>query len=560
VALRVQNRSRRSWPESAELTLRASGDALALGSPAVVRRAGSGAVRPGARASFRLRLRAPAAPRLLWPSWRLFRGKAKAAVVAAAPVQIFCDTGSGIERKVLAGYQGWFSCPNDGAPPGTWAHWFNGLPADAAHATFDLWPDASELTPGERCPTDMTLPDGSPAVLFSSASARTVDRHMAWMAEHGIDGVFFQRFTTTLADPGLAANRDLVLRNLLRSAERHGRRVAVAWDVTGDDRAGIRDVIARDWRHLVDDLRITRSPAYLYDHGRPLVEVWGMGFTHVAAEPEDVAALVGDFHRPSAPRFAARVMGGVPSYWRELTTNARPEPAWAEAYALFDVIQPWPVGRYDDDATNDEYREDGIEPDLALTSSRGQGYMPGVFPGFSWHNLFRNRGEDWPLNQVPRRGGRFLWHQAWNLVDAGATSIYVAMFDEADEGTAIFKVAPTRVEVPAQGRFLSLDADGDVLPADWYLRVTGEIVKMLRGETPLQPELPIRPLAADRIPGPPASKSPTRSAPELAGEFTQNGRGERAREVLVGDRHARAVGAGSCVCARLLGRPGQLPD
>lgn len=64
------------------------------------------------------------------------------------------------------------------------------------------------------------------------------------------------------------------------------------------------------------------------------------------------------------------------------------------------------------------------------------------------------------------------------------------MFDEVDEGTAIFKAAPSRAELPAQGRFLSLDADGDALPADWYLRVAGEIGKMLRGETPPQRELP----------------------------------------------------------------------
>jgi hypothetical protein len=67
------------------------------------------------------------------------------------------------------------------------------------------------------------------------------------------------------------------------------------------------------------------------------------------------------------------------------------------------------------------------------------------------------------------------------------------MFDEVDEGTAIFKAAETQDSVPAQGRFLSLDADGERVPSDWYLRVTGEIGRMLRGEVPPQRELPLRP-------------------------------------------------------------------
>ena len=69
--------------------------------------------------------------------------------------------------------------------------------------------------------------------------------------------------------------------------------------------------------------------------------------------------------------------------------------------------------------------------------------MPVVFPGFSWHNLRRRR-----LNQIPRRGGAFYWRQVWNAVDAGATMLKTAMFDEVDEGTAMFKLAPTAAKLP----------------------------------------------------------------------------------------------------------------
>ena len=111
-----------------------------------------------------------------------------------------------------------------------------------------------------------------------------------------------------------------------------------------------------------------------------------------------------------------------------------------------------------------------------------------IFPGFSWHNL--NGGKP---NQIPRRGGAFYWRQAFNAVNAGCTMIYGAMFDEMDEGTAMFKLAPTSRQLPAQGTFVSLDADGTKLPSDWYLRLVGAAGKMLRGEIPLTNGVPIKP-------------------------------------------------------------------
>ena len=71
--------------------------------------------------------------------------------------------------------------------------------------------------------------------------------------------------------------------------------------------------------------------------------------------------------------------------------------------------------------------------------------------------------------------------------------IYGAMFDEVDEGTAMYKLAPTVNEIPAQGSWVPLDIDGVSLPSDWYLRLANEATKMLRGDTPLQNTIPISP-------------------------------------------------------------------
>ena len=67
------------------------------------------------------------------------------------------------------------------------------------------------------------------------------------------------------------------------------------------------------------------------------------------------------------------------------------------------------------------------------------------------------------------------------------------MFDEVDEGTAMFKLAKTASDLPAGVSMVPLDNDGTSLPSDWYLRLAGEANRMLRGEVPLQSTIPITP-------------------------------------------------------------------
>jgi len=46
--------------------------------------------------------------------------------------------------------------------------------------------------------------------------------------------------------------------------------------------------------------------------------------------------------------------------------------------------------------------------------------------------------------------------------------IYGAMFDEVDEGTAMFKLAPTAAETARPGTFVPLNIDGTALAQRWY--------------------------------------------------------------------------------------------
>lgn len=390
--------------------------------------------------------------------------------------------------KVMFGYQGWFACPGDGAPPDRWVHWFRNQTPDAANATVDLWPDVSELAADELCETDMTLPGGGTAAVYSSYHPATVDRHFEWMADHDLDGVFLQRFSSELGDPAFFALRNQIANNARFGAEAHERVFAMMYDISGQNPATLVQTIQDDWMYLVDTLEITGSPRYLQHDGRPVLGLWGLGFNDRPGTPAEAAQLI-DWFTTSAPaKYRVTLLGGVPTYWRTLNNDSKSDPAWASVYRSFDVISPWAVGRYADEAGADAFRSNLIEPDLAAADAAGAEYMPVVFPGFSWFNL--NGGA---LNQIPRNGGQFYWRQAFNAVDAGASMIYVAMFDEVDEGTAMFKVAPTAAQAPAQGSWLTLDADGVTLPSDWYLQLGDETGKMLRGDTSVSEDMPISP-------------------------------------------------------------------
>ena len=65
--------------------------------------------------------------------------------------------------------------------------------------------------------------------------------------------------------------------------------------------------------------------------------------------------------------------------------------------------------------------------------------------------------------------------------------LYVAMFDEVNEGTAIFKCTDNP-PISKIAKFVNMDGK----PSDQYLWLTGQAAKMLRKEIPLSIKLPVR--------------------------------------------------------------------
>lgn len=380
--------------------------------------------------------------------------------------------------KVMCGYQGWFNCEGDGAERG-WFHWTKrGGPLVSGNAKVDLWPDVSELGPDERFPTGFTNAAGQVAEVFSSFKQATVLRHFEWMRDHGIDGAFVQRFIVDVQSSAGRRHNDAVLEHCRKGARQFGRTFVVMYDLSGLGSNRIAQV-REDWQRLRNELRVTEDAAYLKHRGKPLVAVWGIGFSdnrrYTLAECRELVEFL--------KRDGCSVMVGVPTYWRELKNDALNDPLLHEIVRLADVVSPWTVGRYKSPEEVRRHEERLLQPDLAWCAKAKVDYLPVVFPGFSWHNM--HGGE---LDFIPRRKGEFLWSQVVSAKRSGAASLYVAMFDEVDEGTAIFKCTN---DVPMDGVSKFITYEG--LPSDFYLRLTGAAAKLMRGETELSAKIPVNP-------------------------------------------------------------------
>lgn len=86
------------------------------------------------------------------------------------------------------------------------------------------------------------------------------------------------------------------------------------------------------------------------------------------------------------------------------------------------------------------------------------------------------------------------------------------MFDEYDESTAILPAVALKRNLPSGGKFIALDADGDLsLPSDWYLKIAAFAAEVMRGQREVEKTLPRKMLLGDywgsRKRGPTASSS-----------------------------------------------------
>ncbi|MDO8587870.1 MAG: NBR1-Ig-like domain-containing protein [Armatimonadota bacterium] len=385
--------------------------------------------------------------------------------------------------RVLCGYQGWFACEGDGGGLG-WQHWSQGgsvIGPDLYNT--DVWPDVTEYNSEDlyNCGPLVTLTNGQPGYLFSPRKQGVTDTHFRWMQENNIDGVFLQRFSGGLGNPGGAGqqHKDAVLQNIMRSSYKYGRTFCIEWDISGTSEPELFDKLTNDWTYLNTTFDMKNHSRYQYHNGRPVVSIWGIGITDRPGTAQQFEQIIGWFHGQNV-----FVIGGVAPGWRTLSGVKNDNPAWWTAvYNSLDGISPWTVGAYADWGGIQYFRDTFWGPDIVDCNSRGVVYIPVAWSRFGWDNA---NHLPCGTSKFPTRGGQHLWDQSYAQKSVGSTTQKIAMFDECDESTAILKMSD---DVPVTGCWWTSEG----LPHDWYLRLAGYGGKMFRGEIPLSQTLPISP-------------------------------------------------------------------
>lgn len=380
---------------------------------------------------------------------------------------------------VMTGYQGWFNAQGDGANRG-WNHYGRGGEIGPGNIRIELWPEVAEYT--KTYPTSFQYPDGSVARLFSSYDKSTVDLHFKWMRQYHIDGAFVQRFVTSLKNKKSYLHNNQVLQNAVSAALANKRAIALMYDLSGmnvDDDL----LVISDFKKLVDSMRLTNggsTQSYLYHNKKPLVVLWGVGFNDGRKYNLETVARIMDFLKNDPVYGGCSVMLGVPTQWRDLKGDTENNSQLLELCKQADIVQPWFVGRFNEQRI--PLMMERIRDDMAWCKLNKVDYVPVIYPGFSWHNMKPSS----PFNQIPRNKGSFFWKQLSGAISNEVKMIYIAMFDEVDEGTAIFKAS--KQPPTGSNEFITFE---EGIPTDYYLYLSGMAARILRKEIPFQSNIPV---------------------------------------------------------------------
>ena len=373
--------------------------------------------------------------------------------------------------KITVGYQGWFACIGDHAPIDLWWHWSQNesLAPSPSNNNLKAWPDMREY--GKWYRTGYArLNNGDAADLFSSYDQSTVNTHFRWMQQHGCDTAALQRFNP---DSGEGPTRNAMAAKVRSAAEAYGRKFYIMYDVTGW--LDMQSQIKTDWTEKMS--AYTKSAAYARQDGKPVVCIWGFGFNddNHPFTPAACQDVINWFKQQGV-----YLIGGVPREWRIGTGGSR--AGFLGVYHSFDALSPWMVGAIGTAVDSDGVYRQFTVPDEADCKAHGIDYQPCVLPG--------------DVSASQRAHGDFMWRQFYNMCRARVQGIYISMFDEFGEGNQICKTADTQASVPAGSGLRALNQDGTACSSDYYLRLTNDGGRMLKGKIALTATRPTRPFIA----------------------------------------------------------------
>jgi autotransporter-associated beta strand protein len=369
-----------------------------------------------------------------------------------------------LKGKVMTGYQGWFRMPNDINDNG-WSHWIRGQTMESQYYAIDMWPDLTQYDPASLVRAgNISTTGGAPAYLFSSTNYSVVHQHFRWMRKHNIDGAWLQRFNW-----GAGTQPEWVIRNVSQAAAAEGRVWGLEYDVSGKSSATVFAEIQADLQWLTTEFDIFNDPRYVREDGKPVIFIWGLPFPDRNITVEAADSVVDWLKTQNL-----HVIGGIPNSWSGLNTS------WQNHIAKYDGVLVWMSSSSSNSARIAE---------MNTFKNRGQDYYPHVWPGFSWAHLKQHSASstDYNSQYTARSGGQFYWDKGRRWVTAGADRMFIGMFDEYDEGTAIMPMTDDAPNPHTDyGRFI----DNEGKPSDWWMTLTDELKRMLlkqRTNTSTQP-------------------------------------------------------------------------
>ncbi len=389
-----------------------------------------------------------------------------------------------IKGKLLCGYQLWFK-PQPGSD--FWHHWGEIKPRGI---TFENYPyidsnyDESALYDTKLGTMPLT---GQVAQLFHSWDPSVIDTHFMWMQKYDIGGAGIQRFYGEVPKNG---EKQKYLQYIMQSAEKYKRLFYCMYDFSGaGNDPTVFEETCKEFISSWEDAGLTRSPSYAHavspktGEAKPVVCLWGL----TPENPKNYP--MGDLAMQLVEWFYNRgyyvIVGTPDNQWRNATGSMK------KAYLMADMISPWTVGRYGYGKAGEEiiqYWNRTLDGDIPYAKENKLDYLPVVFPGFAWSNWLNGAP-----NAHPRHQGDFAWKAAsavtaYKSKTDNISSIYLAMFDEYDEGTAFMKAASDSFQVPQnppngdkRQYFYTLSREGQWLSEDFYLRLAADINALLTG-------------------------------------------------------------------------------
>ncbi|MBD3905441.1 glycoside hydrolase family 71/99-like protein [Chryseobacterium sp. Ch-15] len=367
----------------------------------------------------------------------------------------------------MTGYQGWFTTEGDSAKLG-WNRYAKDWVFTNKVCSFDAWPETREYEKLYKTP--IVDSKGSSTFLFSSNDASTSDLHMKWMKDFSIDGAFVQRFFLALHD----ATRDhhlKVLKNMMKSGKKYNRSVSVMYDISGLKTDKDAEKIINDWKYLVDELKITsqNDTSYLFHEHKPIVGIIIAGLKDSPSNLQAIKKII-YFFKTDKNYGNCSIVLGVPFYWRTLNNDSTSDILLHDLVKICNYIMPWSVGRIRYDNLSEVLNI--MEDDKKWCDKYKVEYLPVIYPGFSWHNAVSGA----PLNEIPRNNGELYKKQIKMVETIKSNNVFAAMFDEINEGTAVFKLSKKPPNT-SEMKFIPYESE---ISEDYYLQLLQKLSENLK--------------------------------------------------------------------------------